>query len=133
MIDLYNEKKFKSFSKALTVVLRLASKNKETIKSGRADKEYNKLVGTHKAEEEAAKKVEEEKKNVAAMKIQKVFRNTITLTTVKVEKALKDNVLDVTVKPSMIGTMAKLDINRLVIFCISTCLQVTSCEISFYL
>jgi hypothetical protein len=30
----------------------LASNDKETIKSGRADKEYNKLVGTHKAEEQ---------------------------------------------------------------------------------
>ena len=49
------------------------------------------------------------------MKIQKVFRHAITLTIVKVEKALKDNVLDVTVKPSLIGTIAKLDVNRLVI------------------
>ena len=49
------------------------------------------------------------------MKIQKVFRHAITFTIAKVEKALKDNVLDVTVKPSLIGTIAKLDVNRLVI------------------
>ena len=49
----------------------LASQNKETIKSGRADKEYNKLVRTHKAED-AAKKVDVEEQNIAAMKIQKL-------------------------------------------------------------
>ena len=75
VIDHYIEKKIKSFNKAQTAVMFLASKNKETIKSGRAIKEYNKLVGAaKKVEEEAAKKVE--KKKVAAMKIRK-FSETL--------------------------------------------------------
>ena len=47
VISLYEKKKIVNFKTALNTVMLLASKNKNTIKSGRADKEYNKVMNKY--------------------------------------------------------------------------------------
>ena len=44
VIKLYEDKKIVNFRAALNATLLLSSTNKNTIKSGRAEKEYNKIV-----------------------------------------------------------------------------------------
>ena len=61
VIDQYNEKKIRNFKTTLHAVMLLSSTNKHTIQSGRADKEYNKLVRAYKDIEPMTGRLERER------------------------------------------------------------------------
>ena len=47
VIKLYEDKKIVNFSTALNATILLSSTNKNTIKSGRAEKEYDKIISKY--------------------------------------------------------------------------------------
>jgi len=61
VIDLYSQKKIVNYKTAFNAVMRLASKSKHTIKSGRPDKAYDNIVAKYSEAEPMIGRLERER------------------------------------------------------------------------
>jgi F0F1-type ATP synthase alpha subunit len=73
IIELYENKKIVNFKTALNNVLLLSSKNKNTINSGRAIKEYNQIVNKYDEKEPMTGRLKNEVEKIKKIMKSKEF------------------------------------------------------------
>ena len=109
LIKFYEDRKVFNVRTVKTVLDKLTDKdNKKRVTLG--IQEYNKLFEKYKDADPFPLK---RKKTKAVLKIQNLLRNSVIFEIVKQESALDNNVIEITIQPQRIGTIAAMDIKTI--------------------